>query len=87
MKESVNTYDNGDIVDIVNIYHNKIQLMNYMIEKMRGELNVLKNGFKINEHVLGSCYNCIEVLEQLSYDNLSYANDEVKKYTELYQKE
>lgn len=87
MNESFKTYDNGNIVDIVNIYQNKIQLMNYMIEKMRGEINVLKIGFNIHEAVLESCYNCVEVLEQLSFDNLSYVNDEVKKYTELYQKE
>lgn len=87
MNESVKFYDNGDMVYVLGIYENKIELMHYMIEKMRGEINVLKNGFNIDERVLASCFHCVEVLEQLSFDNLSYVNDEVKKYNELYQKE
>ena len=86
MKESIKTYDNGDVVDILGIYENKIELMHYMLEKMRGEINVLKTSFNIDERILASCFHCVEVLEQLSYDNLSYVNDEVAKYTELYKK-
>ena len=41
----------------------------------------------IDERILASCFHCVEVLEQLSYDNLSYVNDEVAKYTKLYEKE
>lgn len=87
MKESIKSYDNGDMVDVLGIYENKIELMHYMLEKMRGEINVLKNGFNIDERILASCFHCVEVLEQLSYDNLSYVNDEVEKYKGLYEKE
>ena len=87
MSNDSKKYDAGDIVDVVDIYQNKIELMHYMLEKMRGEINVLKNGFNIDERILESCFHCVEVLEQLSYDNLSYVNDEVAKYTKLYEKE
>ena len=87
MKESIKTYDNGDIVDVLGVYQNKIELMHYMLEKMRGEINVLKNSFNIDERILSSCFHCLEVLEQLSYDNISYVNDEVAKYQKLYEKE
>ena len=87
MKESIKTYDNSDVVDILSVYENKIELMHYMLKKMRGEINVLKNGFNIDERILESCFHCVEVLEQLSYDNISYVNDEVAKYTKLYEKE
>ena len=87
MKESIKSYDNGDVVDILGIYENKIELMHYMLDKMRGEINVLKNSFNIDERIVESCFHCMEVLEQLSYDNISYVNDEVAKYTKLYEKE
>ena len=87
MKESAKSYGNGDMVDVLGVYEKKIELMHYMLEKMRGEINVLKNSFNIDERILESCFHCVEVLEQLSYDNISYVNDEVDKYTKLYEKE
>lgn len=73
-------YDAGDILDIVGIYQNKIELMHYMLEQMRSELNTLKTGFKIHEGVLASSYKCCEVMEQLSHDNLTYVHAEIVKY-------
>ena len=80
-------YDAGDILDIVGIYQSKIELMHYMIEQMRSELNTLKSGFNIHEGVLASPYKCCEVIEQLSYDNLSYVHEEMVKYKTEYNKE
>ena len=80
MSNDSKKYDAGDIVDVVGIYQNKIELMHYMLETMRSELNTLKNGFNIHENVLDSSYKCLEVLEQLSFDNLTYVHKEVVKY-------
>ena len=63
-----------------------IKTIRFLRKKIK-EINVLKNGFNIDERILASCFHCVEVLEQLSYDNLSYVNDEVAKYTKLYEKE
>ena len=83
MNKLVEKFDSADIVDILGIYESKIELMNYMIETMRREVNILKNSFGVHEDVLRSAYNCLEVLEQLSYDNLNYVHDEVKKYSDM----
>ena len=83
MNKLVEKFDSADIVDILGIYESKIELMNYMIETMRREVNTLKNGFGVHEGVLKSTYNCLEVLEQLSYDNMKYVSDEVKKYSDM----
>ena len=83
MNAKVENFDSSDIVDILGIYENKIELMHYMLEVMRREVNVLKNGFGVHEDVLKSTYNCLEVMEQLSYDNLNYVQDEVKKYSDM----
>lgn len=80
MNDQAKKYDAGDIVDVVGIYQNKIELMHYMLETMRSELNTLKNGFNIHDGVLNSSFKCLEVLEQLSFDNLSYVHEEVVKY-------
>lgn len=80
MSDQAKKYDAGDIVDVVGIYQNKIELMHYMLETMRSELNTLKNGFNVSEYVLNSSYKCLEVLEQLSFDNLSYVHEEMVKY-------
>ena len=39
MSNDSKKYDAGDIVDVVGIYQNKIELMHYMLETMRSELN------------------------------------------------
>ena len=78
MNKQVENFDSSDIVDVLGIYENKIELMHYMLEVMRREVNILKNSFGVHEDVLSSTYNCLEVLEQLSYDNLNYVKDEVK---------
>ena len=78
MNKQVENFDSSDIVDVLGIYENKIELMHYMLEVMRREVNILKNSFGVHEDVLRSTYNCLEVLEQLSYDNLNYVKDEVK---------
>ena len=83
MNKQVENFDSSDIVDILGIYENKIELMHYMLETMRREVNTLKNSFGVHEGILKSAYNCLEVLEQLSYDNLKYVNDEVKKYSDM----
>lgn len=80
MNDQAKKYDAGDVVDVVGIYQNKIELMHYMLEQMRSELNTLKTGFNIHEGVLNSSYKCLEVLEQLSFDNLTYVHEEVTKY-------
>ena len=80
-------YDAGDILDIVGIYQSKIELMHYMLEQMLDELNTLKKGYKIHDAVLDSSYKCCEVLEQLSYDNLSYVHEEMVKYKTEWNKE
>lgn len=80
-------YDAGDVVDVVNIYRSKIELMHYMIDQMRSELNDLKNIYKVHEGVLDSSYKCCEILEQLSYDNLSYVHEEIVKYKTEWNKE
>lgn len=80
-------YDAGDIVDVVNIYRSKIELMHYMIKQMRSELSDLKNIYKVHEGVLDSSYKCCEILEQLSYDNLSYVHEEMVKYKIEWNKE
>ena len=80
MNNQAKKYDVGDVVDVVGIYQNKIELMHYMLETMRSELNTLKNGFNIHENVLDSSFKCLEVLEQLSFDNLTYVHEEVVKY-------
>lgn len=80
MKDQAKKYDAGDVVDVVSIYQSKIELMHYMLEKMRSELNTLKTGYNVHEAVLDSSFKCLEVLEQLSYDNLSYVHEEMVKY-------
>ena len=83
MNKQVENFDSSDIVDILGIYESKIELMHYMLEVMRREVNTLKNSFGVHEDVLRSTYNCLEVMEQLSYDNLNYVQDEVKKYSDM----
>ena len=83
MNKQVENFDSSDIVDILGMYESKIELMHYMLEVMRREVNTLKTGFGVHEDVLRSSYNCLEVLEQLSYDNLNYVKDEVKKYSDM----
>lgn len=80
MSDQAKKYDAVDVVDVVGIYQNKIELMHYMLEQMRSELNTLKNGFNIHDGVLNSSFKCLEVLEQLSFYNLSYVHEEVVKY-------
>ena len=75
--------ENFDSSDILGMYESKIELMHYMLEVMRREVNTLKTSFGVHEDVLRSSYNCLEVLEQLSYDNLNYVKDEVKKYSDM----
>lgn len=87
MSNDSKKYDAGDVLDIVGIYQSKIELMHYMVEQMRSELNTLKSGFNIHEGVLVSSYKCCEVIEQLSYDNLSYVHEEMIKYKTEYNKE
>ena len=79
MKESIKSYDNGDVVDILGIYENKIELMHYMLDQMRSELHAI-NKLVDNELITNSGFKCLEVLEQLSYDNLSYVHEEMVKY-------
>lgn len=83
MNKQVENFNSSDIVDVLGVYENKIELMHYMLEVMRREVNTLKNGFGVHEDVLRSTYNCLEVMEQLSYDNLNYVQDEVKKYSDM----
>lgn len=80
MKDQAKKYDAGDVVDVVGIYQSKIELMHYMLEQMRSELNTLKTGYNVHEAVLDSSFKCLGVLEQLSYDNLSYVHEEMVKY-------
>lgn len=87
MSNDSKKYDAGDILDIMSIYQNKIELMHYMLGQMRGELDMMKNVFKIHECVLERSYKCIEVLEQLSQDNVTYVHEEMVKYKTEYNKE
>ena len=80
MSNDAKKYDAGDVADVVGIYQSKIELMHYMIDQMRSEFIDLKSGFNIHECVLDSSYKCCEVMEQLSYDNLSYVHEEMVKY-------
>lgn len=80
MKDQAKKYDAGDVVDVVGIYQSKIELMHYMLEQMRSELNTLKTGYNVHEAVLDYSFKCLEVLEQLSNDNLSYVHEEMVKY-------
>ena len=75
-------FDYGDVIDVVSIYSHKNELMHFMLEKMRSEMNNFKKHFNINDDVMSEVYKCFEVIEQLSMDNLQYGHNELVELNE-----
>lgn len=72
-------YDVGDILDIVETYSRQHELMHYMLDQMRSELNAITR-MTNNELITNSGLKCIEVIEQLSFANIEHAHREIAKY-------
>ena len=79
-------YDAGDILDIVDTYSRQHELMHYMLDQMRSELNAITRIVN-NELVTNSGLQCLEIIEQLSFTNIEYAHKEIVKYKTEWNKE
>ena len=86
MSNDSKKYDAGDILDIVDSYSRQHELMHYMLDQMRSELNAI-NKLVNNELITNSGFKCLEVIEQLSFTNIEYAHKEIVKYKTEWNKE
>ena len=79
MKDQAKKYDAGDILGIFDTYSRQHEIMHYMLDQMRSELNAI-NKLVNNELITNSGFKCLEVIEQLSFTNIEYAHEEMVKY-------
>lgn len=79
MKDQAKKYDAGNVLDIVETYSRQHELMHYMLDQMRSELNAITR-IVDNELVTNSGLKCLEVIEQLSFANIDHAHREMVKY-------
>lgn len=79
MKDQAKKYDAGDVLDIVETYSRQHELMHYMLDQMRSELNAITR-IVDNELVTNSGLKCLEVIEKLSFAHIDHAHKEVVKY-------
>ena len=86
MSNDSKKYDAGDILDIVDTYSRQHELMYYMLDQMRSELNAITR-IVDNELVTNSGLKCLEVIEQLSFANIDHAHREIVKYKTEWNKE
>ena len=86
MNNDAKKYDAGDILDIVETFSRQHELMHYMLDQMRSELNAITRIVN-NELVTNSGLQCLEIIEQLSFANIEHAHREIVKYKTEWNKE
>lgn len=82
MTNKPKTYYVENVTDVVSEMLERSQSIHYMIDSLRKEINLLPELTGSDEICFQSITRCINVIEQLSFDNLHELDKKNKKYEE-----